>query len=109
MASLNLSRAIVVIKLLLQIWPWCHGDNTPDFDGVTRGFVTVTRGTHLKKHRSAILSPFMLSRDNGWIGIEKSDVLYIYGGEVKELDVFLEFGGFFGKLFRRAMAGGSWR
>jgi hypothetical protein len=49
---------MVVIKLRLQSWPWGGGDKTPVFDAAARGFVTVTRGTYLKKHWSAILSRF---------------------------------------------------
>jgi hypothetical protein len=29
----------------------------------------------------------------------KNTFLYIYSGEVKEIDVFLEIGGFFGNIF----------
>jgi hypothetical protein len=51
-----------------------------------------------------------LGRDNGWwIGDKKWRSLYLYSREVKELDVFLEFGGFFGNISFGGAAGESWR
>jgi hypothetical protein len=47
-----------IIKLLLRISPWGGGDKTPVFDVLARGFVAVTWGTHLKEHRSGVLSAF---------------------------------------------------
>ena len=56
------------------------------------GFVYVYGGTYLKKHRSAILSPFPMDasgRDNGRIDNKKTGSLYLYSRQVKVLGVFL--------------------
>jgi hypothetical protein len=63
---------MVIIKPRLQFVPGCGVYETPVFDSAAGGFVYVDGRTHLKKHRSAILSLFKLSRDNGWIGVERS-------------------------------------
>ena len=51
---------MVILKPRLQDRRWGDGDKTPVFDGAAGGFVNVYGGTHLEKHRSAILSLFEL-------------------------------------------------
>lgn len=63
----------------------------------------------MKKHRPAILSLCpMYAFGPGWRMVDqeqKNTSLYIYSGEVKEMGVFMEFGGFFGNIFLR----GRWQ